>query len=207
MSTDKAEFAKFFNFLVHLASKENREDFSVPRDLAPLLKKLETVFSNEDGEVKSISTSKSRHSRRKSHAEGDIAKFPLAEEYPFTFKLMIHKLYDMDEWAMKVKEAVEKSQCQYKPLTDELKSSPKSVERGQSAVLRSSPSQDGFQTRLAPLTKLRAMKAGPDERLLLIQLLHQDLDLDTNHSLLWIRTSVRSNVLHLPKRSQDNLRS
>jgi hypothetical protein len=121
MSSDKAEFANFFDLLVRLASKENRKDFWVPRDLTPLLQKLETALS--DQEFTAIpSTTNSRHYRRKSLADGDVAKFPLAEEYPFTFKLMIHKLYDMDEWAKKVREAVEESQSHYKPLPEDFKS-------------------------------------------------------------------------------------
>ena len=44
--------------------------------------------------------------------------FPLGERYPFTFKLMLHKLYDLDEWAEKVKSAVETSKSQFKPLAE-----------------------------------------------------------------------------------------
>lgn len=44
--------------------------------------------------------------------------FPLGERYPFTFKLMLHKLYDLDEWAEKVKNAVETSRSQFKPLAE-----------------------------------------------------------------------------------------
>ena len=44
--------------------------------------------------------------------------FPLGERYPFTFKLMLHKLYDLDEWADKVKNAVETSKSQFKPLAE-----------------------------------------------------------------------------------------
>lgn len=44
--------------------------------------------------------------------------FPLGERYPFTFKLMLHKLYDLDEWAEKVKDAVETSKSQFKPLAE-----------------------------------------------------------------------------------------
>ena len=44
--------------------------------------------------------------------------FPLGERYPFTFKLMLHKLYDLDEWAEKVKDAVETSKSRFKPLAE-----------------------------------------------------------------------------------------
>lgn len=44
--------------------------------------------------------------------------FPFGERYPFTFKLMLHKLYDLDEWVEKVKNAVETSRSQFKPLAE-----------------------------------------------------------------------------------------
>jgi hypothetical protein len=50
--------------------------------------------------------------------EETVPRFPLEEKYPFTFKLMIHKLYELREWAAKVKEVVEKSQKQFKPLSE-----------------------------------------------------------------------------------------
>ena len=46
--------------------------------------------------------------------------FPLTneEEYPFTFKHMIHKLYKRDVWAQTVKEVLERSKKDFKPLAD-----------------------------------------------------------------------------------------
>ncbi|TEB33125.1 hypothetical protein FA13DRAFT_1790175 [Coprinellus micaceus] len=44
-------------------------------------------------------------------------KFPMGRERPFTFKLMLHKLYGRDDWAKKVHEALEQSQKEYKPLS------------------------------------------------------------------------------------------
>jgi hypothetical protein len=40
------------------------------------------------------------------------------EEYPFTFKHMIHKLYKKDVWAQTVKEVLERSKKDFKPLAD-----------------------------------------------------------------------------------------
>ncbi|KAF8449363.1 hypothetical protein L210DRAFT_3609665 [Boletus edulis BED1] len=51
--------------------------------------------------------------------------FPLGERYPFTFKLMLHKLYDLDEWAEKVKDAVETSKSQFKPLAERVQDIPR----------------------------------------------------------------------------------
>ena len=45
-------------------------------------------------------------------------KFPMGRERPFTFKLMLHKLYGRDDWAKKVQEALEQSQKEYKPLSE-----------------------------------------------------------------------------------------
>ena len=44
-------------------------------------------------------------------------RFPLREKrYPFTFKLMLHKLYDLEDWAAKVQEVLASSQEQFRPL-------------------------------------------------------------------------------------------
>ncbi|KAI5997622.1 hypothetical protein F5J12DRAFT_772254 [Pisolithus orientalis] len=48
--------------------------------------------------------------------------FPLSERYPFTFKLMLHKLYDLDEWVAKVKNTLEVSKSQFKPLVEKVES-------------------------------------------------------------------------------------
>lgn len=61
-----------------------------------------------------------------SYSRGDVSNglispepFPLMnEEYPFTFKHMIHKLYKRDIWAQTVKEVLERSKKDFKPLAD-----------------------------------------------------------------------------------------
>ncbi|KAK7466313.1 hypothetical protein VKT23_005040 [Stygiomarasmius scandens] len=45
-------------------------------------------------------------------------KFGLGKSRPFTFKMMLHKLYELDEWGRKVKEVLEKSQNEFKPLAE-----------------------------------------------------------------------------------------
>lgn len=52
--------------------------------------------------------------------ERDFEEFQLAEEkkYPFTFKHMIHKLYKKDDWLRTVKEVLEKSKKDFKPLAE-----------------------------------------------------------------------------------------
>lgn len=45
-------------------------------------------------------------------------RFPLkVKRYPFTFKLLLHKLYDLEDWAAKVQEVLAASQEQYRPLS------------------------------------------------------------------------------------------
>ncbi|KAL0066090.1 hypothetical protein AAF712_006921 [Marasmius tenuissimus] len=43
--------------------------------------------------------------------------FPLdGKQYPFTFKMMLHKLYELEDWGRKVQDVLERSQNEYKPL-------------------------------------------------------------------------------------------
>lgn len=51
--------------------------------------------------------------------EESVAKFPLGKQFPFTFKLMLHKLYELDEWAEKVRDVLTKSKMEYKPLAEQ----------------------------------------------------------------------------------------
>ncbi|KAH9987146.1 hypothetical protein BJV74DRAFT_796597 [Russula compacta] len=45
-------------------------------------------------------------------------RFPLGEKhYPFTFKLLLHKLYDLEEWAAKVQGVLAASQEQFRSLS------------------------------------------------------------------------------------------
>jgi hypothetical protein len=47
----------------------------------------------------------------------DQTRFPLRERrYPFTFKLLLHKLYDLEDWAAKVQEVLAASQEQFRSL-------------------------------------------------------------------------------------------
>ncbi|PPQ94419.1 hypothetical protein CVT25_002511 [Psilocybe cyanescens] len=63
------------------------------------------------------------------HSDSDAesqAKSPLAErkKFPFTFKHMVHKLYEKDDWARTVKEMLEKSQNEFKPLAEQQQALP-----------------------------------------------------------------------------------
>jgi hypothetical protein len=51
------------------------------------------------------------------HGLPSETRFPLREKrYPFTFKLLLHKLYDLEEWAAKVQQVLVASQEQFRPL-------------------------------------------------------------------------------------------
>ena len=54
----------------------------------------------------------SRHVRTQTQT-----RFPLREKrYPFTFKLLLHKLYDLEDWAAKVQQVLVASQEQFRSL-------------------------------------------------------------------------------------------
>ncbi|PPQ72437.1 hypothetical protein CVT26_003767 [Gymnopilus dilepis] len=52
-----------------------------------------------------------------------LTKFPLvnAKDYPFTFRLMVHKLYKKEEWVRTIKEMLERSKAEYKSLAEKQK--------------------------------------------------------------------------------------
>jgi hypothetical protein len=102
----------------------------VPEDLASVLQKMEAYLStrmqkpdngqptNEGCSRRKPATSPGPESLEVNPKWMVAATFPLGDKYPFTFKLMIHKLYKLGEWAEVVKAAVEKSQTEFKPLTE-----------------------------------------------------------------------------------------
>jgi hypothetical protein len=47
-----------------------------------------------------------------------LKQFTPGKDYTFTFRLMLHKLYQRDDWAQKVKEILQQSQQQFKPLAE-----------------------------------------------------------------------------------------
>ncbi|KAI0251403.1 hypothetical protein BJV78DRAFT_470261 [Lactifluus subvellereus] len=56
-------------------------------------------------------------SRAVGQDHGVQARFPLREKcYPFTFKLLLHKLYDLEDWAAKVQQVLAASQEQFRSL-------------------------------------------------------------------------------------------
>lgn len=115
---------------------------NVPAEFAPVLKNLSTTLSlralrdeEHARRVQAASTPRTHHnivavapftipttgnpvSRVDVVGGPESPTFPPGGCYPFTFKLMLHKLYDLDEWAEKVKNSVEASKSQFKPLAE-----------------------------------------------------------------------------------------
>ena len=109
----------------------------VPADLAPVIKSLTALMGarklqDEARQKKKKAAVRARrntvasasHSMLDADNEDDddeesLAKFPLGKIYPFTFRMMLHKLYQLEDWAQKVKEVLERSQNEYKPLAEQ----------------------------------------------------------------------------------------
>ena len=126
MSSGRSEFTELLNLL----AADNRHR-SVHEDLSPYLSRV-----SKNG----MSTPSNFHRRAKSDTVcGNYDIPPTGPEFPFTFKQMIHTLYDTQTWADKVKDLIEESKTQFKPLPEELKS--------QRSSSRGSPGEGGSQIR------------------------------------------------------------
>ena len=112
MSSSRSEFVELFNLL---ASDDQCR--SVPGDLSPYLSRL----SKNPASTPFIPFNV--HRRANSEASSGNGEFPPVDsQFPFTFKKMIHALYDAQTWADKVDDLIGESKSQYKPLPEEFKS-------------------------------------------------------------------------------------
>ena len=102
----------------------------IPEELEPVIKNLSIIVGTSKTARKALASRPQRvtvasTTNRTSVADDDdedeesFAKFPLGRTYPFTFKMMVHKLYRVDEWAKKVKEILEKSKMEFKSLDEQ----------------------------------------------------------------------------------------
>ncbi|KAF8912372.1 hypothetical protein CPB85DRAFT_1434428 [Mucidula mucida] len=123
MDAKHAEFANLFASFEKIATRRSREtgdsqsdsakdflsslDEAIPKDLEPVIRNLYSLVDSHP-QVQ-------RRSRRNTVAAD---KFPAGTQYPFTFKKMLHDLYEMDDWKQKVQDVLQQSQSQYKSLTD-----------------------------------------------------------------------------------------
>ncbi|KAJ7504405.1 hypothetical protein B0H11DRAFT_515705 [Mycena galericulata] len=141
-SDDKrAEFAKLFDLFEMLATRRSRvtatqsilddtRTIPVPAELEPVFRSLATVVPPRSGRPRRNTvaafgrTTYPDTDSDASDSDSDVdiesvAKFPLGKTYSFTFKMMIHKLYQVDEWAQKVRDVLKRSQIEYKPLAEQ----------------------------------------------------------------------------------------
>lgn len=128
-----AEFARLFDLFDRLkrggravacssAEGDPEHDVYVPEDLAPIIHKLVPGI----GEAPSPATLRGRPappSRRRHTLAPSSApppQFPLAGDaaYKFTFNMMLHKIYDLEQWADKVRAVLADSQSAYRPLSE-----------------------------------------------------------------------------------------
>ena len=105
---------------------------TIPEELNPVLQKLSTIISARNtgtrprrNTVASIisPTDNDKTTSDDGSDEDDeesLAKFPLADKkkYPFTFRLMVHKLYKKDDWARTIKEMLERSKNEFMSLAE-----------------------------------------------------------------------------------------
>ncbi|KAH7910309.1 hypothetical protein BJ138DRAFT_1153272 [Hygrophoropsis aurantiaca] len=132
-NTKTAEFAKLFELFDRVATRRSRGDVgiaigrediaAIPPEFAPVLKNLSTLLSiraqrNQDRQIKP--TGRPRRNTVGAGVAEELPSFPPEDRYPFTFKLMLHKLYDIGAWAEKVKSTVEASKEQFKPLAERI---------------------------------------------------------------------------------------
>jgi hypothetical protein len=100
---------------------------SSDNDLDPVLRNLSSLVGLDPAEVAADLKTKfnSRGRRNTVSTEllslGEEDKFPFGDkekEYPFTFKLMLHKLYELKEWREKINSILEQSQNQFRSLEE-----------------------------------------------------------------------------------------
>ncbi|KAF8330518.1 hypothetical protein F5887DRAFT_1178830 [Amanita rubescens] len=138
MEAKKAEFAKFFERLINRASRkdyasmppESHRTSAAPADLTlPTIQNHSSTVRSKDTSQQETRNGRSAGLRSSAVANpglttddaisADLAhEFTVGRWYPFTFKMMVHKLYELEEWGKKVKEVLERSQKDFKPLSE-----------------------------------------------------------------------------------------
>ncbi|KAG5636683.1 hypothetical protein H0H81_007213 [Sphagnurus paluster] len=147
LESKTAEFARLFDLFERIATRKSRahadenndiiiddmRSMPLPPDLAPVVSSLAKLVGarNYRGEAhqekktntrtrrNTVATTSWNNTDSSNEDDADsLEKFPLGKKYPFTFRLMLHKLYQLDDWAQKVKEVLERSQLEYKPLAE-----------------------------------------------------------------------------------------
>lgn len=138
MEAKKAEFAKFFERLINRASRkdhasmppETRRTSAAPADLT-----LPTIQNHcSTARSKDTPQQETKNPRCAGLRSGTVTcpgltaddtisvdlthKFAVGRWYPFTFKMMLHKVYELEEWGEKIKEVLDRSKKDFKPLSE-----------------------------------------------------------------------------------------
>ncbi|KAF9025356.1 hypothetical protein BDZ89DRAFT_1068377 [Hymenopellis radicata] len=110
MDAKHAEFADLFASFERIATRRSREtesqsdvkdflsslDEAIPKDLEPVIRNLYSLVD----------------------AHPQVQRRSRRNTYPFTFKKMLHELYEMDDWKQKVQDVLQQSKSQYKSLAE-----------------------------------------------------------------------------------------
>ncbi|KAL0574136.1 hypothetical protein V5O48_007825 [Marasmius crinis-equi] len=136
-TSDFAHLFELFDQLTSRRGKSGGDDLHsvpVPEDLEPVFRNLVTLVGARTrtqtqtrpkppgasrGRRKTVSVAGGSGGVLESSdsEEESTPEFPRdGKQYPFTFKMMLHKLYELEEWGKKVKDILEKSQSEYKSL-------------------------------------------------------------------------------------------
>ncbi|TFK25103.1 hypothetical protein FA15DRAFT_640012 [Coprinopsis marcescibilis] len=130
-ATEMSKLVSFFKYLADRASrgssatKVNVGPERIPNDITPV---VANIVNTRNGLLAKKDNAKLRTGRSISPTSTElsdddsesVAEFPLGKQYNFTFRHMLHKLYQRDDWLKKVQEALEQSQQEYKPLAERL---------------------------------------------------------------------------------------
>ena len=117
-------------------SRNNNQTTAPPEELSSVLRNLSVIRKYDVSqarhsrtrrntvaspwEISGVSSKDAAPSQKNDQDNRALHDFPLVEgaKYPFTFKYMIHKLYKQDDWLRTVKEVLEKSKKNFKPLAE-----------------------------------------------------------------------------------------
>ena len=140
----KRERAQLSNLFERLSTRRKAEaptlDFSKnnnqtppprPEELSGVLRDLSVMRNDSHSRTRRNTVASPRENPRissrattslqeKDEDDRSLDNFPLVEgeKYPFTFKHMIYKLYNQDDWIRTLKDVLEKSKKNFKPLAE-----------------------------------------------------------------------------------------
>ena len=138
MEVRKAEFARFFDRLINRASRKDQTCMppepcklsTVPVDPArPTIENLSATLPSRNVRQQDMKNATSARpcssvitgkgsTTDDASPDGLTNEFTVGRWYPFTFKMMLHKLYELEEWREKVKDVLERSRKDFKPLSE-----------------------------------------------------------------------------------------